>query len=165
MFFANRRNNIHKDDYKTGTRVPKAQYTAFSECRFLLFLYSYFYYSYSYISIPIYIYPAGPPPKQSVHHTPSYQFIILPALHIMGMQQVMGQVPVGRSQVIVIQLHQIRVLMGLAQYLSLIHISAWGPSRPAARTPPASPLTGARACSLRLPGPRLPAYPQGPTWA
>ena len=36
------------------------------------------------------------------------------------MQQMMGQMSIGLSQIFAVELHQIRVLMGFAQYLALI---------------------------------------------
>ena len=51
---------------------------------------------------------------------PLNQLVIFSPLHIVGVEQMVGQMPVGLSQVLVIELHQIRVLMGFAQHLALI---------------------------------------------
>ena len=45
------------------------------------------------------------------------QLVIFPSPHIVGVEQMVGQMPVGLSQVLVIELHQIRVLMGFAQII------------------------------------------------
>ncbi len=51
---------------------------------------------------------------------PLNQLVIFSPLHIVGMQQMMGQMSIGFTQIFAVELHQIRVLMGFAQHLALI---------------------------------------------
>ena len=49
---------------------------------------------------------------------PLHQLVIFSPLHIVGMQQMMGQMSIGFTQIFAVELHQIRVLMGFTQHLA-----------------------------------------------